>query len=190
MRRERKKFCSRFCARYVLKYGGKNFHGTVIELKGKKKTNAARILDRLKIGYEIREYEVDEDDLSATHVAETAGLPQEIVYKTLVCRGDKTGVIMAVVRGDKELDLKALAAASGNKRAEMVALKEVQPLTGYIRGGCSPLGAKKDYPVFIDEGAAENKIIAVSAGVRGEQLLLAPHDLQKATEGTFARIAR
>ena len=159
-------------------------------MKKQKKTNAARILDNLGISYEIREYKVDLDDLSAVHVAEEAGMPIEMVFKTLVARGDKTGVLMAVIPGAMELDLKALAAASGNKRVEMVHLKEVQALTGYIRGGCSPLGAKKEYPVYLDCRAEEQDIISISAGVRGEQLLLAPSDLVKAAHATVVGIAR
>jgi len=115
-------------------------------MKAKKKTNAARILDRLKIAYELREYEVDESDLSAVHMASVSGLDIKMVYKTLVARGDKTGVIMAVIPGAEELSLKKLAAVSANKRVEMVHLKEVFELTGYVRGGCSPLGAKKRIP--------------------------------------------
>ena len=133
---------------------------------------------------------MDLDDLSATHVAKEANMPIEMVFKTLVARGDKTGVIMAVIPGAMEVDLKALAAASGNKRVEMVHLKEVQTLTGYVRGGCSPLGAKKEYPVYIDSHAKDQDIIAVSAGIRGEQLLLAPSDLSKATHAIVASIAR
>jgi len=159
-------------------------------MKKQRKTNAARILDNLGISYEIKEYKVDLDDLSATHVAKEANMPIEMVFKTLVARGDKTGVIMAVIPGAMEVDLKALAAASGNKRVEMVHLKEVQTLTGYVRGGCSPLGAKKEYPVYIDSHANEQDIIAVSAGIRGEQLLLAPSDLSKATRAVVASIAR
>lgn len=158
--------------------------------KKHQKTNAARILDTLGIEYELKEYEVDENDLSAPHVAETVGLPIEQVYKTLVARGDKHGILMAVIQGDLELDLKALATASGNKRVEMVHLKEVFALTGYIRGGCSPLGAKKEYPVYLDERAMEREKIAVSAGRRGEQIILAPLDLLKATRGSTALIAR
>ena len=157
-------------------------------MKNKKKTNAARILDRLKIPYEFKEYEVDENDLSAVHFAATAGLAIENVYKTLVCRGDKTGVLMAVIEGDRELNLKALAAATGNKSAAMVHLNEVFELTGYIRGGCSPLGAKKNYPVVVDSGAADKDFVAVSAGIRGGQLLLKPGDLIKATGGKYAAI--
>ena len=159
-------------------------------MKKQKKTNAARILDNLGISYEIREYKVDLEDLSAMHVAEEAGMPIEMVFKTLVARGDKTGVLMAVIPGAMELDLKALAAASGNKRVEMVHLKEVQALTGYIRGGCSPLGAKKDYPVYLDRHAEGQTTIAVSAGIRGEQLLLAPADLARAAHAVVVDIAR
>ena len=158
--------------------------------KKQQKTNAARILDTLGISYELKEYEVDESDLSATHVAASVGMPIEMVYKTLVARGDKNGILMAVIQGDLELDLKALAAVSGNKRVEMVHLKEVFALTGYIRGGCSPLGAKKDYPVYIDERVQTQPKIAVSAGKRGEQIVLAPNDLLSATKGTSALIAR
>ena len=158
--------------------------------KKQQKTNAARILDRLGIDYELKEYEVDESDLSAVHVAASVGMPIERVYKTLVARGDKNGIVMAVIQGDLELDLKALAAASGNKRVEMVHLKEVFALTGYIRGGCSPLGAKKEYPVYIDERARAQETIAISAGKRGEQIILKPDDLVSATAATVAQIAR
>ena len=158
--------------------------------KKEQKTNAARILDVLGIGYELKTYEVDESDLSAVHVAASVGMPIKMVYKTLVCRGDKNGVLMAVIPGGGELDMKALAAASGNKRVEMVHLKEVFGLTGYIRGGCSPLGAKKDYPVYLDDSALVQSIIAVSAGKRGEQILLKPADLVQAAKAMTARIAR
>jgi Cys-tRNA(Pro)/Cys-tRNA(Cys) deacylase len=158
--------------------------------KKEAKTNAARILDTLGISYELKTYEVDESDLSAVHVAESVGMPIEMVYKTLVCRGDKNGVLMAVIPGGGELDLKALAAASGNKRVEMVHLKEVFGLTGYIRGGCSPLGAKKEYPVYLDERARAQETIAISAGKRGEQIILKPDDLVSATAATVAQIAR
>ena len=158
--------------------------------KKEAKTNAARILDTLGISYELKTYEVDENDLSAVHVAASVGMPIEMVYKTLVCRGDKNGVVMAVIPSGGELDLKALAAASGNKRVEMVHLKEVFALTGYIRGGCSPLGAKKDYPVFLDESALAQEIIAVSAGKRGEQILLKPADLVTAAKATVTAISR
>ena len=158
--------------------------------KKEQKTNAARILDTLGIEYELKTYEVDESDLSAVHVAASVGMPIEMVYKTLVCRGDKNGILMAVIPGGGELDMKALAAASGNKRVEMVHLKEVFGLTGYIRGGCSPLGAKKEYPVYLDDSANAQSVIAVSAGKRGEQILLAPADLVQAARAVLARIAR
>ncbi len=154
------------------------------------KTNAARLLDQLKIRYELREYEVDEADLSAQAVAPKVGLPLQQVYKTLVARGDKTGVMLACIPGDNELDLKALAAVSGNKKADLVALKEVQPLTGYIRGGVSPLGAKKRYPVYLDAAVTTWDWVAVSAGVRGCQIILAPSDLISATQAQVGAIAR
>src|SRR5690349_23947516 len=140
------------------------------------KTNAARILDTLGIPYELREYEVDPDDLSAETVAAKVGLPAEQVFKTLVARGDRTGVLMAVVPGDAELDLKALAKLSGDRKVDTVSLKEVQPLTGYIRGGVTALAGKKDYPVFVDETIELFDEVSVSAGTRGTQLLLAPGD--------------
>ena len=151
-----------------------------------KKTNAARILDGLGIAYELKTYAVDESDLSAVHVAEISGLNIEMIFKTLVARGDKTGVIMAVIGGGDELNLKSLARASGNKSVEMIALKELLPLTGYIRGGCSPLGAKKNYPVFLDSRALTLDRISISAGLRGMQIILAPSDLVKAVNATVA----
>ncbi|MBE8953691.1 MAG: Cys-tRNA(Pro) deacylase [Quinella sp. 1Q7] len=151
-----------------------------------KKTNAARILDGLGIAYELKTYAVDESDLSAVHVAEMSGLNIEMIFKTLVARGDKTGVIMAVIGGGDELNLKALARVSGNKSVEMIALKELLPLTGYIRGGCSPLGAKKNYPVFVDSRALTLDRISISAGLRGMQIVLAPRDLVRAVNATVA----
>ena len=154
------------------------------------KTNAARMLDRLGISYELLTYPVDESDLSAIHVAEVTGIPLAQLYKTLVVRGDRTGIFMAVIPGGAELDLKAVAAASGNKRAEMVHLKEVFDLTGYVRGGCSPLGAKKPYPVYCDESIVQHARICVSAGRRGEQLALAPSDLIRAAQAVTAHLIR
>ncbi len=142
-----------------------------------KKTNAARILDRLKIHYELIEYVVDESDLSAIHLAETAGIPIIQVYKTLVLEGDKNGYIVCIIPGGEEIDLKKAAIASSNKKVAMLKLKELEPLTGYIRGGCSPLGMKKPFPVFIDESAFNHALIYISAGVRGMQLRLSPTDL-------------
>ena len=155
-------------------------------MKHNKITNAARKLDELKINYRILEYTVDEEHLDAVHVAAEVGMPSNQVFKTLCVRGDKNGVMFAVIPGDGELDLKALARVSGNKRAELVALKEVLPLTGYIRGGCSPLGAKKNYPVYMDQTSNDWDEIAISAGQRGMQILAAPQDLQKATNATVA----
>ena len=153
-------------------------------MKHNKKTNAARKLDELKIEYKLIEYAVDEEHLDAIHVAQEVGMPASQVFKTLCVRGDKNGVMFAVIHGDGELDLKALAKASGNKRAELVALKEVLPLTGYIRGGCSPLGAKKNYPVYMDATSNNWPEIAISAGQRGMQIVAAPQDLQRATNAT------
>ena len=155
-----------------------------------KKTNVARILDGLGIAYEIKTYAVDESDLSAVHVAEVSGLDIEMIYKTLVARGDKSGIIMAVIGGGEELDLKALARASGNKSVEMIALKELLPLTGYVRGGCSPLGAKKNYPVYLDARALTLEKISISAGQRGMQLVLAPQDLVRAVNATVAELVQ
>lgn len=155
-------------------------------MKKIKKTNAARLLDNLGIKYEVKTYEVDENDLSAVHVAETAGLNINSVFKTLVTRGDKTGIIMAVIGGADEINLKSLAKASGNKSVEMIALKELLPLTGYIRGGCSPLGAKKNYPVYLDKKAMTQEKISISAGQRGMQLILSPQDLIKASNAVVA----
>lgn len=155
-------------------------------MKHNKKTNAARKLDELKIDYQLIEYAVDEEHLDAIHVAHEVGMPAAQVFKTLCVRGDKNGVMFAVIPGDGELDLKVLAKVSGNKRAELVALKEVLPLTGYIRGGCSPLGAKKNYPVYMDESSNVWAQIAISAGQRGMQILASPTDLQRATNATVA----
>jgi len=153
------------------------------------KTNAARILDAAGIHYELREYEVDEDDLSAPRVAEKIGMPPEQVFKTLVARGDRLGVLMASIPANTELNLKALAGASGNKKVELVAVKEVLGLTGYIRGGVSPIGGKKAYPFYLDETAILFDVISVSAGVRGCQLVLAPDDLARVTEAVYCGIS-
>lgn len=154
------------------------------------KTNAARLLDSLAIRYEIREYEVDPDDLAAESVARKVGLPPEQVFKTLVARGDKHGVCFAVVPGDQQLDLKALTHLSGDKKIDTVTLKEVQPLTGYIRGGVTALAAKKAYPVYADETMELFDVISVSAGVRGAQLILAPADYLRATGAKVGPIAK
>jgi Cys-tRNA(Pro)/Cys-tRNA(Cys) deacylase len=154
------------------------------------KTNAARLLDSLGIAYKVREYEVDPEDLAAESVARKVGLPPEQVFKTLVARGDKHGVSFAVVPGDQQLDLKALAQLTGDKKIDTVALKEVQPLTGYIRGGVTALAAKKSYPVFADETIELFDTISVSAGVRGAQLILSPADYLRATNAKVGPIAK
>jgi len=145
------------------------------------KTNAARILDTLGVTYELRSYEVDPDDLAAVSVAAKLGLPPEQVFKTLVARGDRLGVCLALVPGDLQLDLKALARATGDRRCELVALREVLPLTGYVRGGVTALACKKDYPVLLDESAQLFDHISVSAGTRGLQIVLHPDDYARAT---------
>src|SRR5689334_6151841 len=154
------------------------------------KTNAARLLDSLSIPYHLQEYEVDSDDLAAETVAAKVGLPAEQVFKTLVARGDRTGVLMAVVPGDAELDLKALARLSGDRKVDTVPLKELQPLTGFIRGGVTALGGKKEYPVYADETVELFYIISESAGVRGTQLLLSPADYLKVTKCKVGPISR
>jgi Cys-tRNA(Pro)/Cys-tRNA(Cys) deacylase len=154
------------------------------------KTNAVRILESLGIAFELRDYEVDPEDLSAETVARKVGLPPEQTFKTLLVRGDRRGLLFAVVPGSLELDLKAMAKASGDKQVTMVPLKEVQPLTGYIRGGVTALAAKKDYPVIVDETIELFDVVSVSAGVRGTQILIAPADYLRATKATVAPIAR
>ena len=153
------------------------------------KTNAARLLDQLGIRYELREYEVDPEDLAAESVARKIGLPAEQVFKTLVARGDRNGICQAVIPGDAELDLKALAAASGNRKIQLVPVKELQGLTGYIRGGVTALAGKKDYPVYVDETIELFDVVSVSAGVRGLQILLAPGDYLRAIKGTIAQLS-
>jgi Cys-tRNA(Pro)/Cys-tRNA(Cys) deacylase len=154
------------------------------------KTNAVRIIEKQGIRYELREYEVDEDDLSGVHVAHSIGLPPAQVFKTLVARGERTGVLVACIPVDRELDLKELARASLNKKIDLVPLKEVQPLTGYMRGGVSPVGMKKRYPAYLDESAFAWETISVSAGARGLQMLLAPEDLARAVSAARHAIAR
>lgn len=152
------------------------------------KTNAARFLDNLGIHYELVEYEVDETDLSAINVANKLGQDIEQVYKTLVLKGDKTGIFVCVIPGAEELNLKKAAIVSGNKSAAMVPVKEILSLTGYIRGGCSPLGMKKNYPGFIDESCILFDHIFVSAGLRGLQLKIAPDDLVRSTSYKIAEL--
>ena len=154
------------------------------------KTNGARALDALGIHYELRDYEVDPDDLSAPSVARKIGLPPEQVFKTLVCVTDARQHLFAVVPGDAELDPKKLASAAGVRKVELAPLKDVQPLTGYIRGGVTVFGAKKHFAVYADETIELFDLISVSAGVRGTQLLLAPADYLRAAEATLADLTR
>jgi Cys-tRNA(Pro)/Cys-tRNA(Cys) deacylase len=154
------------------------------------KTNAARLLDQLEIHYELREYEVDPEDLAAETVAAKIGLPPEQVFKTLLARGDRNGICMAVIPGDQELDLKALAATAGERKIQLVPVKELQALTGYIRGGVTALAAKRDYPVYVDETIELFDIVSISAGMRGLQILIAPADYLRATKGTIAAVGQ
>lgn len=149
------------------------------------KTNAARILDMQGISYELFSYEVDESDLSAVAVADKLKQNIEQVFKTLVLKGDKSGVLVCVIPGGEELDLKKAAGISGNKNVEMIPVKEILPLTGYIRGGCSPVGMKKSYPTYIDETCTLYDFVFVSAGIRGMQLKISPNDLVKTTSATL-----
>ena len=152
------------------------------------KTNAARLLDRAKIAYELIPYRVDEEHLAATHVAEQLGEDIACVFKTLVLKGDRTGYFVCVVPGDHEVDLKAAAKVSGNKKVDLIPMKELLPVTGYIRGGCSPIGMKKAFPTYIHASASEHPFIYISAGVRGLQLNLAPADLAAYVRAAFAEI--
>ena len=154
------------------------------------KTNAVRLLERLGVAFSLREYDVDPDDLAAESVAKKIGMPPEQVFKTLIARGDRNGVCLAVIPGDNQLDLKALAIATGDRKVETVALKEVQPLTGYIRGGVTAFAAKKDYPVFLDETAELFDEISVSAGTRGLQVIIAPADYIRVTNAKIAAIGK
>lgn len=158
--------------------------------KGKdiSKTNVARLLDRDKIKYELVEYVVDEDNLGATHIAEQLNENIKQVFKTIVIHGDKTGNFVCVVPGDAEIDLKKAAKVSGNKKCAPLPLKELLPTTGYIRGGCSPIGMKKKFPTYINETAMDFEQIYVSAGVRGLQLKLSPMDLVKETDAEIASL--
>ena len=154
------------------------------------KTNAARLLDRAGIGYELVPYTVDEEHLAATHVAEQLGEPIECVFKTLVLRGDRTGLFVCVVPGDHEVDLKAAARVSGNKKADLIPMKELLTSTGYVRGGCSPVGMKKLLPTFFHSTVADHPFIYVSAGVRGLQLQVAPQALVAFVGGALAELSR
>lgn len=152
------------------------------------KTNAARLLDKMGLKYELIPYAVDENNLAADHVAAELGENIEQVFKTLVLRGDKTGIFVCVIPGDKEVNLKAAAKISGNKSAAMLHVKELLPTTGYIRGGCSPICMKKHFPTFIHDSCTSYEYIYVSAGVRGLQIKIAPQDLVKAADATLADV--
>ena len=154
------------------------------------KTNAARLLDRAKIGYELVPYQVDEEHLAATHLAEQLGEDIRCVFKTLVLRGDRTGYFVCVVPGNHEVDLKAAARISGNKKADLIPMKELLPTTGYIRGGCSPIGMKKTFPTFIHRTATDYPFIYISAGVRGLQLKIAPAQLIAYTNAVVTDLSR
>jgi Cys-tRNA(Pro)/Cys-tRNA(Cys) deacylase len=154
------------------------------------KTNGARILESLGISFELREYEVDPNDLSAITVAKKIDMPPEQVFKTLLTTGGVNSYVFAVIPGDTELDFKKLARAAGLRKAEMVPLKEVQPLTGYIRGGVTVFGAKKSYPVFVDETVILFDKISVSAGARGVQLILSPDDYLRAAQAETADLTK
>jgi len=154
------------------------------------KTNAARLLDTLGVRYELREYEVDPEALEAETVARKIGLPPEQVFKTLVARGDRNGVCLAVVPANMALDEKALARLTGDRKMELVPLKEVQPLTGYVRGGVTALACKREYPVFVDETAELFDAISVSAGARGMQIVLKPADYLASVKGIVGGISR
>ena len=148
------------------------------------KTNAARLLDKAKITYELIPYEVDENDLAATHVAAQLGENIEQVFKTLILHGDRNGYFVCVIPGDHEVDLKLAAKASGNKKADLIPMKELLPVTGYIRGGCSPIGMKKEFPTFIHESCLQFEYIYISAGVRGLQIRIDPKDLVRYVRAT------
>ena len=154
------------------------------------KTNAVRILERLGVPFELRAYEADPDDLAAETVARKVGLPPGQVFKTLVARGDKQGVCLAVVPGNCELDPKALARATGDKKIDTVPLREVEPLTGYIRGGVTALACRKPYPVYLDETAELFDVISISAGIRGLQILLSTDDYIRVVDAKVAPIAK
>lgn len=154
------------------------------------KTNAVRLLELRGIRHELREYTVGPEDLAAETVASKVGLPAEQVFKTLVCKGDRTGVFLAVVPGNCELDLRALARRTGDRKVDTVPLKDVQPLTGYVRGGVTALACKKDYPVLVDETVQLWDVISISAGARGLQVLLSPEDYLAVTKGSLGAIAR
>lgn len=159
-------------------------------MKAPAKTNAARLLDRAKIAYELIPYEVDENNLAADHVAESLGEDINLVFKTLVLQGEKAGYFVCVVPGNTEVDLKKAAKAAGAKKADLIPMKELLPLTGYIRGGCSPIGMKKPFPTFIHNTALEHQFIYISAGQRGLQLKLDPRQLAQYVGAGFMDLVK
>lgn len=154
------------------------------------KTNAMRLLTQAGIAYDLKTYTVDENDLSGTKVAAQVGMPFKQVYKTLVAKGDRTGYLVCLIPVDKEIDLKELALASSDKRVELIPVKDLLTITGYVRGGCSPIGMKKKFPAFIESDAIEQPIIAVSAGVRGCQMVLKPSDLVSVTQAKLCSVCQ
>ena len=155
------------------------------------KTNAARILDKLNISYELREYEIDEDEhKTAVDVAHAIGIAPEKIYKTLVLKGQQDPYIVAVIPGNANLDLKKIAKASGNKNCEMLPMKDLLSVTGYIRGGCSPIGMKKQFPTYIEELSTLEETIVISAGKKGLQIVINPSDLAKAVDIQFADLVQ
>lgn len=153
------------------------------------KTNAMRMLDKAKIEYRTKEYEVDKSDLSGSHAADMMGVDHGSVFKTLVLKGEKTGYLVCCIPVDAELDLKKTARAAGDKKVEMIPMKDLLAVTGYIRGGCSPIGMKKQFPTFVEENAVLYDEIAISAGLRGQQILIAPQTLVTFIRGNFASLA-
>lgn len=154
------------------------------------KTNAMRLLESARIEYEAREYEVDAEDLSGSHAADLMGADHDSIYKTLVLKGEKTGYLVCCIPVDEELDLKKTAKAAGDKKVEMIHVKELLPLTGYIRGGCSPIGMKKRFPTFVEETAILYEQIAISAGIRGQQIIISPQKLIDYVEGKFVPLIK
>ena len=152
------------------------------------KTNAMRLLTAAKIPFTVKEYPVDENDLSGTHVADSIGADYDTVYKTLVLKGDKTGYLVCCIPVDAELDLKKVAKAAKDKKVDMIPMKDMLGLTGYVRGGCSPIGMKKKFPTYIEETAVLYDEIAVSAGVRGAQIIINPEKLREFTDAQFASL--
>lgn len=154
------------------------------------KTNATRILRQMHIDFDIREYTVDEEDLSASHVAEMLGIPADKIYKTLVLTGTQVPYLVALIPGNAHLDMKKLARASGNKSCEMLPLNDLKKVTGYVRGGCSPIGMKKNFPTYVDEKALLQEKIIISAGKRGLQISITPQNLQVCTRAVFADLTK